>query len=336
MITKVKLRCLFNKEDLISKINKLNIMKMKSALITLCLLASIVIISGCTIGGGDGTQGTDGISIKDFAFDYSPIYAQDQIGLSLELQNVGGQTGTVNKITLFGADINQGCPTTNVLQWCTNDQITQTPSNEDLIPPDTSTGMEGETAFYTWTLTAPKSVQAPTSYDFQLRTDYSYKTVYTGTLQLVSEDYLRTLPSDQRDTLVKTGGITGSSVTGGPMSIVAASGRHFIVRSGAQDQRKIKFKVTNVGSGFPYNGVASGDTLYQIRITNPIGFDSLNGISTCDATVPLSRGKTGIFECKFTPSASITNKLDKQVQFTLEYEYYTDSVTSVTVNPVIE
>jgi len=306
---------------------------LKRALIPLSLLAIVAILSGCPSIGGEGVvTGTNGIIIKDFGFDYSPIYAEEQVGLSMEVQNVGGEEGTVTGITIFGADVASSCPGEE-LQWCTDDDTSLTPS-DDLLPPDPSTGMEGEEMFYDWLLESPTAVKAPTTYDFEVRLDYSYSTIYTGTLQLVEQDYLQTLSPEDREALIKAGGVVDAFTTAGPLSLTAASGRHFIYRGGvAPEPRDIKFRVTNVGSGYPYNGDKSAANLYKVRVASSIGFVS----GSCDTEKTLSRGKTAIIKCTFNPGdVTVTTKLEKQFQITLEYDYYVDSAASITVNPVFD
>ena len=150
--------------------------------LSLIVLTLVLLISGCidSIGGGAIT-GSNGIIIKDFGFDYSPIYAEEQVGLSMEVQNVGGEEGQVQAITIFGADVDSSCPG-EALQWCvaSGSKPMEQILTDNLLPPDPSTGMEGEEMFYDWLVEAPKAVRTPTTYDFEVRLDYDYKTVYTG------------------------------------------------------------------------------------------------------------------------------------------------------------
>ncbi len=304
----------------------------KKALIPLSLLVIVATLAGCPeLPGGDRLTGSNGIIIKDLGFDYSPIYADEQVGLSMEVQNVGGEIGEVQGILIFGADIADGCGSEGDLQWCTDDDTSLTLTDE-LIPPDPSTGMEGDFAYYDWLMESPTGVKAPTTYTFEIRLDYGYSTVYTGTMLLVEQDYLTTLAPEDREQLIKAGGVVDAFTTAGPLSITAASGRHFIFRSGSTpDARDIKFRVTNVGSGFPYDGDKTDDNLYTVRITDSIG------VTDCDSTKTLSRGKTAVITCNYDPSGeTFTNKLEKQIQITLEYEYYVDSAASITVNPVFD
>jgi len=332
------------KKDLISKINKLNMMNMKSTLILLCFLASIVILSGCVgQGGGAVTAGTDGLIIKEFGFDYSPIYSGESTGLTLTLQNVGGEKGTLKEIEVFGVDAPAAAAGTLTWGYGTVDDfkleegIELVPVPVELLPPDPTTGFEGEEFFQEWVPQSPTSIRSPTTYDFQTRVKYLYTTVFTGKITVVDDAYLRSLPADQREALIKVGGVQDASVTGGPLALTAASGRHFILRTGeGGTARSIKFKIANVGSGYPYIEPWSNDNLHKVTVTGEEGIDC--NVGTAEADIKLSRGKTGVISCEFTPpvQGTFSNKIDKMFSVTLSYGYYVDSSASITVNPVIE
>jgi hypothetical protein len=326
------------REDLISKKYKIDIMKIKNALIPLCLLASIVTFSGCIgQGGGGGGTGTNGIIIKDFGFAIPSIYTGETADLTLTLQNVGGEKGTLQEIAIFGVDKGDN---PGALTWGegSGDDFEQTfTATDTLVPPDPTTGFEGDEHFAEYMPESPTGIKSPTTYDFQARVKYLYTTTFTGKITVVKDEYLRSLPADQRDALIKVGGVQDSSVSGGPLSLAAASGRHFIMRSDdTLTARPIKFKITNVGSGFPYITPWGETTLYYITVSASDGISC--NVGTDDANIKLSRGKTGIIPCTFTPPAygTYTNKLDKMFSVTLNYGYYVDSSASITVNPVYE
>jgi len=307
---------------------------LKKALIPLCLLAIATVLSGCIGQEGVVVTGTNGLIIKDFSFDYSPIYSGESTGLSLEIQNVGGEKGTLKEIVVFGVDAPASSAGTLTWGYGTGDTFTLTGIDQELLPPDPTTGFEGEEYFQEWIPESPTDIKSPTTYDFQTRIRYTYTSTFTGKIQVVDNDYLRTLPVDKREALIKAGGVQDASVTAGPLSLAAASGTHFIVRSGdpAQD-RSIKFKITNVGSGFPYKEPWSDTNLHIITVT------ANDGIAcSIPQDVKLARGKTGVISCTFTAPAygGFTNKIDKYFSVTLSYGYYVDSATSITVNPVIE
>jgi hypothetical protein len=320
---------------------------MKKALIPLSLLAIVVALSGCQLPGIE-TQLTssNGIIIKEFGFDYSPIYSEESTGLSLTLQNVGGVKGELKEIAIFGVDFGSPeSPTAGALTWgygTVNDLKLEDGDeliDEELLPPDPTSGYEGDEYYAEWVFDSPTDIKSTTTYEFQTRVKYDYTTTFTGKITIVDNDYLRSLPADEREALIKVGGVQDASVTGGPLSLAAASGRHFILRSGEggpSDTRPIKFRISNVGSGFPYINPYSNTNLHYVVITADDGVTC--GIGTDDAKIKLARGKTGVISCDFEPPehGSFTNKVDKMFSVTLEYGYYVDSATSITVNPVLE
>ncbi len=312
---------------------------LKRALIPLSLLVIAVILSGCTAltGGGGAVAGTNGIIIKDFGFDYSPIYSGESTGLALELQNVGGVKGTLKEIEIFGVDYGA---TPGALTWGegSGDSFKSGVMDDELLPPDPTSGFEGDEYFVEYIPESPIDIKSPTTYDFQVRAKYLYSTTFTGKITIVRDDYLRSLPADQRESLIKVGGVQDATVTGGPLSLAAASGSHFIIRSDdIVTARPIRFKITNIGSGFPYlKDGYSNENLHRVTVTAAEGIECYVG--TDDAEIKLSRGKTGVISCDFTPDAynDITNKVDKMFSVKLEYGYYVDSSASITINPVLE
>ena len=308
---------------------------MRRELFTLIFLLGVALVSGCISQKKGEIPTGNGIIIKDFYFDYSPIYANDSIGLNLEVQNIGGGKGYVKKVTVFGVDYQSG--SSGSLKWglpADETFILDESSPElpvPLAPPDPTTGFEGESWSYSWTPIAPGGIKTPTNFDFQVRVEYNYSTTYTGTIRIIESSYLKTLTPEERDKLIKEGGVIESVTTGGPMSVSAASGRHFIVQQPGTQERTIRFKVTNVGSGYPFDQTLDNtENLYKVRIVDHVG------LKDCDSDFRMSRGKTGTFSCKIEVPGTDTlvNKMDKKFSITLEYDYYVDSSTSITVNPV--
>ena len=307
---------------------------LKKALIPLSLLAIATILAGCIGQESARVVGTNGIIIKDFGFDYSPIYAEETTGLTLTLQNVGGEKATLKAIDVFGVDAPAATPGNLTWGYGTGDTFSLTPTDE-LLPPDPTTGFDGEEYFQEWIPEAPAGIKSSTTYEFQTRVKYLYSSTFTGKIQVVHNDYLRTLTPEEREALIKVGGVQDASITAGPLSLAAASGRHFIIRTDdIAEPRSIKFKITNVGSGFPYKTPWDTANLHYVTVTSDEG--------DIDCTAPqdikLARGKTGVISCTFTSPAdgTFTNKIDKYFSVTLDYGYYVDSAASITVNPILD
>lgn len=306
---------------------------MHKEFLPLVLLIGVMVISGCIGQEARGIKATDGLVITDFSFDYATAYMGETRGLHLEVQNVGGETGILKKISLFGPEINDGVASD--LVWGLIDGVkvkTITTADGTLYPPDPDTDFEGDFYPYDWELEAPTNIKSEFIDDFRTRIEYEYKTTLTGTLLLVKRDYLNTLPAEEREALIEKGGVIESDVTGGPLRVFAAKGRHFIISDDTNlTARNIRFKITNVGSGFPY-GQNITDNLYEIKNVQ------WNNLDSCDITpLPrLSSGETGRLKCQFTPTTGFINRLEKRFTITITYNYYTGSAASITVKPIFE
>lgn len=305
------------------------------------LIVLIVIISGCI--GQNSTPVTstkDGIIITDFSFENSPIYAGDIIGLQLELQNVGGSKVNLYKIQLYGVDF---IPCDYIERcWGIKDGVQELndtyiqanlPSKGVLYPPDPSINLEGDKDYYRWRLQAPSGIGAPTNYDFRVRVEYNYETIYSGTIRIVNDDYLQTLSDEDKQKLFNTGGIISSKLSNGPLSVTPYTSRHFIVNPGDPVvDRTIKFKIENVGKGYTYvDNMTSGN--YHISISEIISDGLISDCNDGNPTIKLSNGKSHTIECTFKPPTDVANKIDKPFQIKFEYSYYVDGSASITVKP---
>jgi len=300
------------------------------------LIILITIISGC-IGETSipMTSTKDGVVITDFSFEHSPVYANDNVGLSLEIQNVGGNKAELKKIQIYGVDFTASKSTDR--EWgVKGDELqelnegfikTNLPSKGELFQPDPDINLEGAKDYYEWRLQAPSGVTSETNYDFQVRVEYAYNTTYSGTIRIIDDTYLQSLKEEEKQELFNTGGIASSKLTNGPISITPYSGRHFIVDVPNPESRPMKFKIENVGSGFPY---INESTKYYIKITD------IAGIYCPEEEIKLSSGKSYTIDCLFSPPGTndFTNKIDKPFQITFNYNYYIDGSTSITVKPV--
>jgi len=303
----------------------------------LSLIILIIVISGC-IGQNSNpvTSTSDGVIIIDFSFENSPIYARDNVGLRLEVQNVGGNGAELKKIQVYGVDFN--CADSTGRAWC-NKNPTELETdimgkNRFLDQPNTEINFEGDKYYYEWRLQAPSGITSETNYDFRVRVEYNYETTYSGTIRIINEDYLQTLSEEDRQKLFNTGGIISSELTNGPISVAPYSGRHFIVNpSEPEEERIIKFKIENVGKGYTYVGdMASGNYYIKIKDNGIIG-DVISSCNDNDPMIKLSSGKSHTIECKFTPPNNVVNKIDKPFQIGFEYSYYVDDSAPITVKP---
>jgi len=313
---------------------------MMKRLLPLLLLIGVVATAGCQIGGTRIGQGgtevglacpgsgvTEGISLTDWSFDFNQIYGSEAVGLTLTAENFGGKDGTLVSYNIFGPDIVTSGATP--MQWTSDKSIAGT-INQALPAPNTDLGMPGGMYTDTWTMTAPSGLTVETPFTFNVRTTYDYSTSFSGVLTVVSSTYLRTLPEEERKALIQSGGLSAQCFTGGPIKIEGAAGTHFVDPGGAS--KTVRFKITNVGTGFPfyntadktYNGIDTS-TMYKVHVQ-----PTTTGITCTDQTITLSRGQVGTFSCTFT-AGTPTYKTDFTFQVDIDYQYWDDRATSIKV-----
>jgi len=312
--------------------------------LSILFLILIIVISGCVGQDGIISSAKDGLIITDFSFEYSPIYARDNVGLRLEVQNVGGSDAEIKKIQVYGVDFEPGESTEG--EWGHKDEPiefegTYIGENRFLDKPDPDMNFEGGKYYHEeWRLQAPWGIKSETDYDFRVRVEYGYETTYSGTIRVIDDEYLRSLSENERQKLFDAGGIVSSELTNGPISIVPYSGRHFIVDSTNPQPRIMRFEVKNVGKGYPFIEDEGQEKNYYIRINGIIGDVITDCIEDGEAITEfkLSKGESHTLDCVFDPPGmnEFTNKIDKPFQIILEYYYYVDSRTSITVNPTYE
>jgi len=288
-------------------------------------LIFIIGVSGC-IGQGTTISGGPGIIITDFSVDYSPIYAGESVGLNLELQNQGEFDTDVNRILYFGVE-----PTAWQLP---NEYNVGAGAGHSLAAADPTTGFEGGTYFESEAISAPSSIASSTKFDINVRIEYSYESHFTGTIRIMSRDYLRTLSNEERDRLIQTGGIRESKSTAAPLVMSTASGAHFMATGSSIT---IPFRITNIGPGLPYNdnsatsdAAVTDGNLYSVDI---IDLDDTDRLTCTETATTLSRGKNGGFGCTLTLPTTVRNFEDHTFSLGLRYRYYVDGSTTLTVNP---
>jgi len=303
-------------------------------LLPLLLLTLAVIVSGCigqtptlTAISCSGAGVTNGIVISDFTFDFNEIYGDEAVGLTFTAENIGGASGELIGAEIFGPTINEGAGAGNLTWGClpTCELEPDLTTENALESPNVEMDIPGGMFTETWTLEAPTGLGAEAGYNFNVRLRYSYETNFVGVLRVMSSEYLRSLPADERTALIQAGGLHQQCYSGGPIELTAASGTHFVDPESAP--KTIRFKVTNVGAGFPYYGSDDIDEDYMYKVH----LESASGL-TCTGVdeIPLSRGQTGTFSCTFTATTP-TNYQDITFTLRLDYNYWLDKSTFIKV-----
>jgi hypothetical protein len=302
-------------------------------LLPLLLLTLVVIVSGC-VGqqttptlSCTGAGITSGIMITDFSFDFNEIYGGESVGLQMTVENLGGADGTFQSYQLFGPDFGPGA-----MQWeVTSGSGSESDLDISLSAPNPDLEIPGGMETFLWTIQAPSGLTVETPSNFNVRTTYEYITSFSGVLTVMNSNYLRSLPPEERTALIQSGGLSAQCHSGGPLKIEAAAGTHFV--DPESSTKKIRFKVTNVGAGYPFYQDGADSNFDDITDTSMYRIHILptTGTVVCDEdTKTLSRGQTGTFDCEFT-APTPTAKTDYTFQVDIEYYYWQDSATAIRV-----
>jgi len=276
---------------------------MKKILIALLILG-VVVLSGCTKSTAS-TGGSAGVVITSFVADPTVIQGGEEVYLLMDIQNKGGTKANSIEANIIGL------PTGGSTGWI----VQQTsPPPAELLPPEK--GMEGESTTVEWTLKSPES-QTDIDYPLEGAVKYRYDNQKTETLvRLGNRDWLRSLPTDQRDQETQKQGQVSSSSQTGPISATikaAASGSRLIL------------DIQNTGGG-----VAENDKIII----------SVEGMTCSGLTgeVTLIRGKSKQLRCD--PLGEPTQKeqwKNIRIDVTMGYNYIVKSplVIKVERTPVV-
>ncbi|MEM5797238.1 MAG: hypothetical protein QW813_01075 [Candidatus Aenigmatarchaeota archaeon] len=293
-------------------------------------VVSIVFLAGCA--RAPETPAGAGVIITSFAPDVQSIDPGSIVTFTVNLKNVGGMRSSTGKAILFGLS-NEW----KILPHADAD-LKSVPS---LAPADPSTGLSGEDVSIDFIATFPSSAAKKTdvSYDASVRVVYGYSTIADTLLRFVKADFLRTAPNTPK-------GIQSFSVTAGPL-LVTASARTPTI-PGTSTTGRVQFEIQNIGPGRvvkdipPEKVIISEelDVIKTITITG-VGRDgNCAGISAdASGTVTLTDqrlvgGKSKVISCDVVVG-DFTNFKDVALNVKIDYAYFVDSTTRVTVLKVI-
>lgn len=274
----------------------------------LFLLVFVVFLSGCLNQSAGPSAGTNGVVIQNFKTDLTEVEPGMPVILSFTVKNIGGVKATSVSAELIGL----------TKEWSISPDRKQ--SISDLLPADPERGItEGQEDYKEWRLTPPgKNVKL--TYDVNARVYYTYATVSESLLRAVTYDYFR--QTQER------GGVETTKATGGPLSVIVKAPSTII--SGGQVM--IQFEIQNVGGGRAYK---SGYTTPTLETLDVIQADVRGADCGGTKDVRLVDGKTGRLYCKVS-TGSVTNFQDFTISLTLNYRYYVESKTTISVLPAVE
>ena len=309
------------------------------------LLLGIVFVSGC-INQPPTTKGGKGLSISSFAPDFAEIRSGEPVTISALVSNVGEGDATGVKAQLFG--LNMGAAGENKEWTLTSGSSTlPAPPSSGLLlrKADSSLGLSGENYEFTWTVKSPDTLRVDNTYTANLRVYYKYKTYSTSILHFVSYDYIKSLPTEQFNAEKAKAGVAQSTSSTAPVSVKVSGGnRPFIAYSddaSAPDTFSVQIDITNVDSGNAFDTDAtyptgfSSDNLHKVKVNIETNLD-LNCANTLGSAksgqITMTKGQSKTIFCTATvEKAKLDNARDYTVNVELDYGYYLDASTKITV-----
>jgi hypothetical protein len=333
----------------------------KPLLLVLPLLAAIL-ISGCTTG--NTTTGT-GVVVKEFAPEFTEIYAGEPVTFRLLMQNQGSVDAKNVHAELLGLDEDWCNPT----QECTTSsggRQEKTPNEPEcaygssggfnLLAPDAQRGTSGASHICTWTYKAPPIQKGFTiTYTPTARTYYSYSGGVTKLITFGSSSELRRIQDTGGKLPVET-----KSQTSGPITVDIQTQGPIRFWS---DEKKITFPlevtINNVGGGVAcaFEGYEGGiregdfgtvnlkdsckrDEKYKNKVIVAINLVSNSKMTlsteckdfSSGKQISLWKGQSNSIVCEVTATdLDVTGPSQKSITVQAYYEYYTDTTSSIKV-----
>lgn len=327
------------------------------ALVLLALpIIAILLASGCTsiTNINMGTSGGNGVSVKEFAPDFSEIYSGEPVTFRLLLKNEGSVEAKGVHAELLGLDED----------WCGNDatgcgasyggRMEKLPNEPEcqytgdgfgMSAPDPIRGTAGSSHICTWTYNAPELGKDFTiTYSPVARVFYPYKSAVTKLITFGSSSELRRFQDSGGKLPAETSSSTQSPVqlaiqTSGPIRFW-------------EDKVAFPLEVTinNVGGGTPCStGAASQEGVKDACKAGVSGEEAKNKITlkiTLDPQMqfmddecqPLASGETisllkgqNAFVCDIEASGLSQIPSQRTINAEAFYEYFTDTQSSIKV-----
>jgi len=281
------------------------------------LLVLVLLISGCTTTtGGTGP----GLAILSFEPDFSSVETGDDVRLQLRVQNQGGMQAENVEAELTGIDPSE---------WGVFIRSQQLGSSGRMIPPRPDYGTEGETDTVTWDLQSPRLAGTLTQvYNPTVRVYYTYQTVASKPVTLVDEAELRRLIQTGRTLPTKA-----TSYTAGPLSVNIITGKYIKSTDEWGKSFPITIHIENTGSGAPgpkFQGFEREDYPVNVRIDLPNGLGTTSGCQTYQK-IDLWKGRSYDLTCDIRITKAPRIAEERTIEVKLEYDYFIDATTSVTV-----
>ncbi|RLJ10238.1 MAG: hypothetical protein DRP15_00650 [Candidatus Aenigmatarchaeota archaeon] len=287
-----------------------------------------LLVSGCiSFGGSSGPLTGEGVVIRDFKPDFSSVESGDTVRLYLRVQNIGGEEAKDVVAKLSGIDI--GANAWNLIKGSEEEEI------GDLSPPNLRYGTEGESKEIYWELEAPSLPEGiENDYKPFVRVYYRYKTTATKIITVLNRDELRRLSMEGKSLSSQP-----TKYSDGPLKVDVITGKYVTAPPDRDPSFPITIHIENVGDGVISSRQGgwyySENEDYEVKLTIEMP-DGLSLEPDCSQyeygeKVKLWEGKTADITCDVDITRVPDISEDKTIKITLEYDYYTDAYTTISV-----
>jgi len=332
----------------------------KLLLLALPVLA-IVLVSGCTTGN---TASGTGVVVKEFAPEFSEIYSREPVNFRLLLKNEGSVEAKNVHAELLGLDEDWCALGATSCQPSEGGRQERLPNENEckyiqgggfnMLAPDPQRGTSGSSHICTWTYTAPPIQKGFTiTYTPTVRVFYTYSSGVIKLITFGSSSELRTI----QDTAGKLPAETKSQTSSTIMLDIQTKGPIRFWQGENKVVFPLEITITNVGGGVACAITGSGniETMKDACKTTKSGEEPKNKVrliidfgeargdimkisDECKdfmgygKTISLWKGQSNSVVCEVEASSlSSGATIQRMVQATAIYEYYTDTDSSIKV-----
>ena len=294
-------------------------------LILLLPILAVVVVSGCTGGGGVGTG--NGIVVEEFEPTLSEVWSNQETGLILKIENRGEAKAEDIHAQLFGI---------NPDEWDADEEM----DLDDVLGVDSVNNVPGGTRQVQWTgMRAPELTAGQTfTYIPKVRVSYDYATSAIKPITIVDMDEMIRLIQEGES--IPT---SATTYTAGPLSVSITTGQYAIGDFQSDYTFNLHIRVTDVWWGSngrvvydDYGGYGDSDDLYpfEMMITLPEELDFESYTSGCSSSwedVSLSTDGTTEITCELEVSEAPEIMTQGLIRVDLRYRFAIDAYTTIEV-----
>lgn len=327
---------------------------LSNPILLVLLLLAVLLVSGCTTGQ---TTAGNGVAVKEFAPEFSEIYAGEPVNFRLLLKNEGSVEADNVHAELLGLDEDWCSSGATQCDLSEGNRMEKLPNEAEcryqgdgfnMLAPDLQRGTSGSSHICTWTYKAPPIPQGFTiSYTPAVRVFYTYTSGVIKLINFGSSSELRTIQDTGGKLPTETVSTTNSPVQ---LSIETKGPIRFW-----QDEQKVIFPleitIKNVGGGVACatkgtssvkgacKATSGEDPKNKVRIKINFGAnnDNMELFTECQEfltgkTISLWKGQSNSVVCEVAASdLSLGATMQRMINVQAIYEYYTDTSSSIKV-----